>query len=471
MWAVPKMSVLSRYDVERIHEGVVGILARTGVVVKEPRALEVYHSAGAQVDGERVRIPASALEAALARAPETVAIFDREGCPTMVLGTGDVYFGVHGDTPELVDYDTGEVRRYQLADAGDVARVCDALPNIDFVSQNGFADDVADPRVATPLVFMRMMQNTSKPLGVGCYDIETLEWILEVAETVRAGRADLAARPFFYHYSEPTSPLTHSAPSLRRLMLAVERGIPLVYTPMVMAGATGPATFAGVIAQCLAESLSGIVLAQTLREGAPCITGGITTVMDMSTTVCSYGAPEMSLMVAALAQMARFYKLPVFGTAGCSDAPRADAQFAAEAAFSCLASALSGAHLVHDVGFFYHAERVSCSSPVLCDEIIAMTRAFMKGFAVDDEALAADLIDRVGPQGHFLTEEHTLAHFRDVWRPGLFDRSMSAPPGADDLDARLRERTRDILENHRPVPLDEATEAELARLEQKLREL
>lgn len=471
MPATPRMSVLSRCDMERIHEGVVGILGRTGAVVKEPRALEAYHAAGAQVDGERVRIPARALEAALAKAPETVTIFDREGRPAMVLGTDDVYFGVHGDTSALIEYDTGQVRPYVLADAGDIARVCDALASIDFVSQNGFADDVADPRAATPLVFMRMMQNTTKPLGVGCYDVATLKWILEVAETVRADRADLAARPFFYHYSEPTSPLTHSAPSLGRLMLAVERGIPLVYTPMVMAGATGPATFAGVIAQCLAESLSGIVLAQTLREGAPCITGGITTVMDMSTTVCSYGAPEMSLMVAALTEMARFYKLPVFGTAGCSDAARVDAQFACEAAFSCLTSALSGAHLVHDVGFFYHAERTSCSSPVLCDEIVAMTRAFMKGFAVDDDALAADLIDRVGPQGHFLTEEHTLAHFRDVWRPGLFDRSMSVTPGKDDVDARLRERTREILQDHRPAALDAAVEAELAGLQRKLRGL
>ena len=177
----------------------------------------------------------------------------------------------------------------------------------------------------------------------------------------------------------------------------------------------------------------------------------------------------MSLMVAALTEMARYYKLPVFGTAGCSDAPRADVQFACEAAFSCFASALSGAHLVHDVGFFYHAERISCASVVLADEIVGMTRAFMRGFSVDEETLAVDLIDRVGPQGHFLTEEHTLAHFREVWRPELFDRTMKgSPPAGKDFDARLGERTTRILEDHRPAPLDEAVEMELAKIERRL---
>ena len=470
MQAVPMMKVLPRGGEERIHEAVVEILSKVGVVVKEPVALERFHDAGATVDGERVRIRASILERALKTTPQTVTIYDRLGEPAMVLGADGVYFGVHADTPEILDFDTGEVRRYLLSDAGKVAHICDALDSIDFVSQNGFAEDVKNPRVVTALVFAQMMRHTAKPLGVGCYDTDELALVIEAAETVRDGREDLARRPFFYHYSEPTSPLAHSAPSLRRLVMAVERGIPLVYTPMVMAGATGPAGFAGVIAQCLAESLSGIVLAQTIRPGAPCITGGITTVMDMSTTICSYGAPEMSLMVAALTEMAKFYKLPVFGTAGCTDAPTYDAQYACEATFSCLSSALSGAHLVHDVAFLYHAERLSAESLVLADEIIQMVRAFMKGFSLDRDGLCADVIERVGPQGHFLTEPHTLEHFKDVWRPALFDRTIGGQlPNGKSLDGRLHDRAGEILAAHRPTPLEPEADAELARLEERLR--
>jgi trimethylamine--corrinoid protein Co-methyltransferase len=280
---------------------------------------------------------------------------------------------------------------------------------------------------------------------------------------------DLGARPFFYYYSEPTTPLIHSEVSLRRLMMAVDVGIPVVYTPMAMAGATSPATLAGTIVQSLADALPGVVLAQAIRPGAPCITGGVTTVMDMSTTICSYGAPELSLMCAALTEMVQFYGLPMFGTGGCSDAPAVDCQLASEVTFSCLASALSGAHLIHDIGLPYHASRVFAEGFVLADEIIAMVRSFLKGLRLDEYALAVELIDRVGPGGHFLAESHTLDNFRRVWHPQLFDRSMKG--GADSGEAfarRLSERTRQLLATHQPRPLAPEADRRLSEIEHDL---
>lgn len=467
--AKPALSILDQQQKERIHAAVADVLSRTGVVVKEPKAVEILYEAGAIVEGERVKIPSQVLDRALAQAPNIVSIYDREGNPAMELGTERVYFGAHADTPEILDFATGDLRRYTLNDAGLVARLCDALPHIDFISQNGFAENLTNPRTVTTLVFARMMRNTSKPLGVGCYDADELKLVLDVASTVRTSKQDLSDRPFFYHYSEPTSPLTHTAPSLRRLLMAVEHGIPLVYTPMVMSGATGPATFAGTIVQALAESLSGIVLAQTVRPGTPCITGGIPTVMDMSTTICSYGAPEMSLMSAALTEMAKFYGLPMFSTGGCSDAPAVDCQLASEFAFSCLASALSGAHLIHDTGFFYHAERVSAESFVLSDEIIGMVRSFIDGIQFDDDALAVDLIDAVGPTGNFIAEDHTLNHFRRFWTPRIFNRTMKEHLYSDnDLHTRLTIRAHNLLATHQPHSLSVDADTELSKLERRL---
>ena len=170
---------------------------------------------------------------------------------------------------------------------------------------------------------------------------------------------------------------------------------------------------AGAIVQGSAESLSGLVLAQLVRPGAPFIYGAFATIMDMRTTIFSYGAPEMSLMVAAMAQMAQRYRLPFFGTAGCSDAKFPDAQAAAEAAFSCLASALSGANLIHDSGWLDHGSLASPAFMVLVNEILYMVNQFMSGMPVSDETLAVDLMDHVGPGGHYLNEDHTLRHFQD----------------------------------------------------------
>jgi trimethylamine--corrinoid protein Co-methyltransferase len=271
------------------------------------------------------------------------------------------------------------------------------------------------------------------------------------------------------HYSEPISPLLYYDPAVDKILFCAEKGIPLINYPAPQGGSTAPATFAGEIVQGSAESLSGLVLAQLVRPGAPFIYGAFATVMDMKTTVFSYGAAEMSLMVAALAQIAQHYRLPFFGTAGCSDAKVPDAQAAAEATFSCLSSALSGANLVHDSGWLDHGSVASPAFMVLVNEILHMVNQYMGGIPVDDESLALDLMDRVGPGGHFLLEEHTLKHFRNVWYSDLFDRSIHdqwQAQGAKQIEERLREQTQ-LAMDHKPAPLPDDVVQELARMEKQ----
>jgi trimethylamine--corrinoid protein Co-methyltransferase len=240
----------------------------------------------------------------------------------------------------------------------------------------------------------------------------------------------------------------------------------LINFPAPQAGSTAPATFAGEVVQGSAESLSGLVLAQLVNPGAPFIYGAFATVMDMQTTVFSYAAPEMSLMVAAMAQMAQYYQLPFFGTAGCSDAKFPDAQAAAEAAFSCLASALVGANLIHDSGWLDHGSLASPGHMVLVNEILHMVRQFMSGMPVNDEMLALDVIDRVGPGGHYLEEDHTYAHFKDVWYSDLFDRSIQqewVAQGEKQFDERLREKTKQVMA-HEPTPLPDEVLVEMEKM-------
>jgi trimethylamine--corrinoid protein Co-methyltransferase len=176
-------------------------------------------------------------------------------------------------------------------------------------------------------------------------------------------------------------------------------------------------------------------------------------------------------MVAALAQMAQHYRLPFFGTAGCSDAKFPDAQAAAEAAFSCLSSALSGANLVHDSGWLDHGSVASPAYMVLVHEVLDMVNQYASGLAVDDESLAVELIDRIGPGGHYLQEDHTLRHFRSVWYSKVFDRSIYAQwldHGGKVYAERLREETQKAM-SHRPCPLVPEITKELAEMEKRWR--
>jgi trimethylamine--corrinoid protein Co-methyltransferase len=329
----------------------------------------------------------------------------------------------------------------------------------------GMADDVSE-EVADRVIMRQALAYCEKPIVFCCKDLNSTRDIYEMAVLIAGGEQQFYQAPTIVQNLEPISPLLHYDVAIEKLMFCAEKGIPLLYFPAPQAGSTAPATFAATIVQGSAESLSGLVLAQLVRPGTPFIYGAFTTVMDMRTTIFSYGAPEMSLMVAALAQMAQYYQLPFWGTAGCSDAKFPDPQASAEAAFSCIISALSGANMIHDPGWIDHGSVTSPAHMVLVDEVLHMVNHFMQGILVNEETLALDIIDRIGPSGHFLHEKHTMKHFRQVWYPQIFDRTFYdtwLEQGSNDFEERLQEKTKKMME-HTPNALPLEIQKELDRM-------
>jgi trimethylamine--corrinoid protein Co-methyltransferase len=459
------MSVLSKDQVEQIHQATLEVLERTGVQITHPRALELLDGAGARVDGDRVHIPSWMVEDAIRQAPSRVVLGNRAGQRQVFLEGDKVWFGPSLDCIDYLDPLTNQRRRFVSDDCRVTSTVADALPNYTWVMTIGMADDVpAD--VADRVIARQVFTYTEKPLVFCCKDVNSVRDIYEMALLIAGGEEQFQQAPTCVHYSEPISPLLYYDPAVEKILFCAEKGIPLINFPAPQAGSTAPATFAGEVVQGSAESLSGLVLAQLVNPGAPFIYGAFATVMDMRTTVFSYAAPEMSLMVAVLAQMAQHYHLPFFGTAGCSDAKFPDAQAAAEAAFSCLASALVGANLVHDSGWLDHGSVASPAYMVLVNEILHMVKQFMGGMPVNDETLALDVIDRVGPGGHYLEEQHTYDHFRDIWYSDLFDRAILdewRAQGEKLFEERLRDKTEKVMK-HEPAPLPADVLAEMDRM-------
>jgi len=462
----PRLQVASEDQIEHLHQATLEVLERTGVQVTHPRALELFHGAGARVDGDRVHIPAWLVEKAIQTAPSRVVLGDRSGRRTVFLEGNKVWFGPSVDCIDFLDPLTGERRRFVSDDCAVTSTVADALPNYTWVMTIGMADDVP-PDIADRVIAKQVFTHTQKPLVFCCKDVNSVRDIHEMALLIAGGAEQFHRAPTCVHYSEPISPLLYYDPAVEKIIYCAEKGIPLINFPAPQAGSTAPATFAGEVVQGSAESLSGLVLAQLVRPGAPFIYGAFVTVMDMRTTIFSYGAPEMSLMVAVMAQLAQRYALPFFGTAGCSDAKFPDAQAAAEAAFSCLSSALSGANLVHDSGWLDHGSLASPAYMVLVNEILDMVNQFTKGMPVSEETLALDVIDRAGPGGHYLEDEHTYNHFKDVWYSDLFDRTILdewRAQGQRRFAERLREKTEQLMA-HQSKPLPEAVMDELDRME------
>lgn len=462
----PKLTVIDDQQIAHIHQATLELLERTGIRISHPRALELLDGAGARVEGDRVRIPAWLVEDAIRKAPTRVVLGRRNGERSVFLEGDKYWFGPSLDCIDYLDPVTDARRRFVSDDCRVTATVADALPNYTWVMTIGMSEDVpAD--VADRVVARQVFIHTEKPLVFCCKDVESIRDIYEMALLIAGSREAFDRAPTIVHYSEPISPLLYYDPAVDKILFCAEHGIPLINFPAPQGGSTAPATFAGEIVQGSAESLSGLVLAQLVRPGTPFIYGAFATVMDMKTTIFSYGAVEMSLMVAAMAQMAQHYRLPFFGTAGASDAKFPDPQAAAEVAFSCLSSALVGANLIHDAGSWLdHGSLASPAFMVLVNEILCMARQFMGGVPVNDETLALDLIDEVGPGGHFLHATHTLKHFRNVWYSDLFDRSIYdvwKSQGATRFEQRLREKTEKVMQ-HQPRPLPDDILNEMARM-------
>lgn len=455
--AVVRLSVLDAGQAGRIHEASLEILSRTGVVVQSQEALFLLAGVGAAADGERVRIPSHLVAKALETAPTSITIYDRQGRSTMSLEEGLVYFGTGSDCPSAIDPETGQHRQSTKSDVARIARLCDGLENIDFCMSMGIASDAS--RVTSYVhQFDAMVRNTVKPLIFTADGAADMRDILDLAmAVVQGGCEELKARPRYILYDEPISPLHHSPNGLAKMMFAAEHGIPMIYIGSPMMGASAPVTMAGCIAQANAEALSGLVIHQLKCPGAPFIYGADASILDMRTAIFAYGAPELQIMDMAFADLARRYRLPFFCIAGATDAKVLDAQAGAEMAMSLLVSCLNGCNLIHDVGYLESGLCCSEESVVLGDELIGMVKRYLAAFEIREDTLALDVIERVGPRGDFLNDDHTIENYRrDVWYPTVLDRRRFEgwfADGGEQVNKHLQTKAQAILVDRKSPPL------------------
>jgi len=452
-----RMTVLSEAKCQAIYDAALGIIADVGMTVPHLAARELLVGAGATVEGEDlVRIPRELVAKARETVPSMIPVHDRSGELAMRLGGYDSYFGTGSDLMNTYDLESGARRPSVLADVGRMARLCDALPNIDFIMSSAYPSDV--PAYASYLESYRaMVSNTTKPLVMTAAGAEDLEVMWSIAGELRGGAEELRARPYFIQYGEPVSPLMHPAEVLDKLLFCADWGIPLIYAPAPIAGASAPITHAGQIMQGVAESLFGLVIHQLRRPGAPFITGSASGKLDMNTLQTLYNAAERYTTDLGILEMARWMDIPNWSFAGTSDSHCVDAQAAIDATQVTLFSMQAGANLNHDVGYLDFGLTCAPELVVIVDEIISMNRRVFEGIEVNDETLAVDVVAAVGPGGDFLRTRHTRVHAHALqWKPTMFNRVSQAhweAEGSLDLREKARRKAIGILADHRPQPL------------------
>lgn len=465
--STPSFRLLAEDQIDELVRAVFEVMGAVGFKILHAGAREMLRQAGAAVDGERVRVPEHVVRAALATAPQGWTLYDRLGRRALEVEGRKSYYGTSTASPNTKDALTGEVHPTRVADIALAARVADALEHIDWVMPMGSCQDVP-ARAAELHEFFATVTNTVKPIVFLSYSPRGAELVFEMAAAVAGGREALRARPFVVLYPESISPLTFPAEVVARMFVAADWGIPQMMGPSIQPGATGPVTLAGAVVQGMAESLMGVVLAQLRRPGCPVGAGCNFAIMDMGTGLTAIAAPEMSVGLAAQAEVARRFGLPTWGLAGCTDAKVIDAQAGAESAFGILAQGMAGLNLIHDVGYMDNAMVCSVAQLVLGNEIVAMTRHYLRPFVVEAETVAREVIAAVGPGGNFIDQKHTFDHFRrELYRPKLFTRQHTTAwlkEGGKDTAQRIQEEIRRIEATHRPAPLAEPVVAALERI-------
>jgi len=453
------LTLWNHADCTRLHEATLELLAGVGVdVLQDAASLRLYAELGAEVRGTRVRFAAELVERALAAAPREWVVRPRGGdTAPLVLRDGEVHWGTGSDCLYVCDPDTHQRRRAVLADIEGMAALVEKLPHLDFAMTMASPADV-DPAVDDVVHTGALLKGTRKPLLLTPINGRRLARIQEMAAV--AGEKDS-----IIVYAMPSPPLQHDAEALSKVVACAELQIPLVYAPAPCAGSTAPRSVTATVLVANAEVLSGLVLHQHVRPGAPFIYGAGGGAMDMRTMNGDpYTLPEACLALQACCDLARHYGLPSFSYAGNSEAKVLDEQWSAEAALTTLLGGLSRATLLHDIGYLEDGMQSSCESIVLGAELVGYAKAFMREVSLDDYALALDEIAAAGPGGNHLGSKYTRRHYREFWTSELFDDAgyeRWSAEGARTLLDRVRVRTARLRSEPRAFELSAAQAAEL----------
>jgi len=469
--------LLTESQIKCLHTATIEILETVGVRIDHDPARRMLADAGGSIaENGNVLIPGEMVEKAIDSAPSRITVYNRQGEKALQLEGRRVHFGMGTDLAKTYDLETGRLRASTLKDVRTAVHIADALPEIDFIASYAIPTD-SPPNMIYVDAFRAQLENSAKPIFFTAAGLEDLRIIRNMAETVVGGKTKLRHKPFWIHYAEPLSPLTHTTGAVDKLLFCADHHIPITYTPGMMSGATAPVTLAGALAQGNAEALSGMVMHQIRSPGAPIISGIGMSTMDMARATCIYGCPEYRLALSACADLYHYYQLPMWGTAGVTDANCLDPQAGMEWGISLMLNAMSGANLIHDVGYMGQGLIGHPAALVICDEIISYVKRFMRGFDLDDVHLDLESIRQVGAGGSFLSTDQTAMLFRsEHWYPTLSNRKPVGPwekEGAKDTVDLAVEKARQILRNHSPAPLPESALDDLrkirSRAERRLR--
>ena len=474
----PELKVLSDEQIYAIHQAALEILWHTGVLVKAPVARDLLRQAGAVVDGETMicHIPGYVVEEALARAPSSFTVYARNPANDVHVTTRSLHYEPMIGRLNCYDYATGTTHRTTLEDVGHLVKLADALPHYHLLHSGAIMPQIDGVPIRATHVYgyLASVRNSSKVVKATSRERIMAEDCLRMVAAIAGGEDELRRKPFTFTTDNPVAPLHHDRDQMEGALEFAKYGLPIDVTSEPQAGATAPVTMAGLLAQQTADVISGITIIQLANPGNPVWYGTCGSIMDMRVGRIAIGAVEMGLINVASAQIAHFYDIPCRGTASATDSKLLDIQAGYEKALVLTMAALGGVNKIFYPGTMEGALTISKESLVIDDEIIGGLYRVLEGVDVNEMTLALNVIDAVGPGGHFLNQRHTMQFLeREQFIPPLGDRQTRErweEAGSKGVADHAHERVERILAEHQVDPLDADVEAELEHIVREVEE-
>ena len=417
---------LAEGDVTKIAEAAFEVLETSGMAVYSDTAMDALKAAGAKIDTENriAKLPRSMVEDAVASNPSSITLHSRDGKTDAVLEKNRVHYGTGGTAIYVLDLETGQRRSSTTEDVILNARLVEKLDNIHVFTINVFPNEIESRDEIDVNRFFHAFNNTHKHVMGGIYSLDGCMKVVEMAQAIAGGADALRAKPFVSFITLIISPFKIDKDYGEMTCYLAKEGLPVVVPTEPICGTTSPVTLAGNVLTHIAETLGGITLVQSVNKGAPGICGSVGSITNLKTMDHLGGPIERGIVNAAVSQMAQHFEIPLYSTAGTSDAKTVGSQSAYESAMSNLLVAMSGANYIHDsAGLMETDLTVSYDKLVLDDEILGMCQRVLRGIEVTDDTLGTELIVEKGPAKDYLAEEHTIRYMRDeFFMPNLANR-------------------------------------------------
>jgi trimethylamine--corrinoid protein Co-methyltransferase len=466
----PHLQVLAPELIDRIIDESKRVLSTVGMEIRGPELRRRLVDAGLPTtDAGRVLFPRDVVEAAIASAPSSFVLYDRDGLPHADLGEDRVHFVPGSSGLKTLDHRTGEVRLADSTDFVEYVRLADGLPHIAYLATAFSTNDDIEAQVSDAWRLYMVLTNSKKPVVSGAFTEHGVPRMAEMLQLFRADRADLVARPMSIFTITATGNFRYSEDSCQNLIDCVEAGIPVEIVPVTLMGLIAPVTTVGATVFHTVDVLAGITMAQIVRPGAPVLFGGAPATFHMKIASSPMAAIEAIQLDAAYIAVAKALGLPCQSYMALSDGPILDAQAGAETFGSALIAALAGVNSVSGPGMLDFLLVFNLPKLVFDDEMCGQALRFVREVRVAEDLPVDALIDQLMADQHLLMADHTMAHWpSELYLPSVIvdrdNRENWLKAGGKDTYQRAVAEVDRRLAAYRPIATDPAVDGELQRI-------